>query len=78
MGVVNVTPDSFSDEARPAGIEDRVSRALELVADGADLIDVGGESGVTNAPPVPCAPVLPSVKVQSISTLAGGVSLAFE
>ena len=48
MGVVNASPDSFSD----AGRADPVGRARELIAAGADVIDVGGESAITNRPPV--------------------------
>ncbi len=44
MGVVNVTPDSFSDGGRWLDPEAAVRHGLELVADGADLVDVGGES----------------------------------
>ena len=44
MGVVNVTPDSFSDGGRFLSPEDAVARALNLLDDGADLIDVGAES----------------------------------
>ena len=44
MGVVNVTPDSFSDGGRWADTDSAVRRGLELVADGADIVDVGGES----------------------------------
>lgn len=44
MGVLNVTPDSFSDGGRWATTEEAVARGLELVAQGADLVDVGGES----------------------------------
>ena len=44
MGVLNVTPDSFSDGGRWADPEAAVSRARELIAQGADIIDVGGES----------------------------------
>lgn len=44
MGVLNVTPDSFSDGGRYENIDAAVSHAKELVAQGADLIDVGGES----------------------------------
>ncbi|MBT2506847.1 dihydropteroate synthase [Streptomyces sp. ISL-98] len=44
MGVVNVTPDSFSDGGRWFDTTAAVKRGLELVAEGADLIDVGGES----------------------------------
>ncbi|TDC22633.1 dihydropteroate synthase [Streptomyces sp. 8K308] len=44
MGVVNVTPDSFSDGGRWFDAESAVKRGLDLVAEGADLVDVGGES----------------------------------
>ena len=44
MGVVNVTPDSFSDGGRFFDAETAVKRGLDLVAEGADLVDVGGES----------------------------------
>ena len=44
MGVLNVTPDSFSDGGRWADPEVAVARARELIAQGADIIDVGGES----------------------------------
>jgi dihydropteroate synthase len=47
MGIVNANPDSFADVERTDTLERQVRRALALVADGADLIDVGGESGVT-------------------------------
>jgi dihydropteroate synthase len=52
MGILNATPDSFSDGGRYDGFEARVERGRELLRAGADIIDVGGESGVTNAPPV--------------------------
>ena len=44
MGIVNVTPDSFSDGGRHAGVEAAVAHGLSLVAEGADILDVGGES----------------------------------
>jgi len=44
MGVLNVTPDSFSDGGRWADPEAAVAHARELIAQGADIIDVGGES----------------------------------
>lgn len=44
MGVVNVTPDSFSDGGRWFDTERAIAHGLELVADGADIVDVGGES----------------------------------
>ena len=44
MGVLNVTPDSFSDGGRYDTLEDAVAHAIELRDEGADLIDIGGES----------------------------------
>jgi len=44
MGIVNVTPDSFSDGGRYSTVEQAVKHGLELVAEGAEIIDVGGES----------------------------------
>jgi len=52
MGIVNATPDSFSDAGLAQTVEARVGLAATLLRDGADLIDIGGESGVTNRPPV--------------------------
>ena len=47
MGIVNANPDSFSDAVRLDSLDRQVEHALALVADGAAMIDVGGESGVT-------------------------------
>jgi len=44
MGVLNVTPDSFSEGGRFAAVDSAVAQARKLAADGADLIDIGGES----------------------------------
>ena len=44
MGIVNVTPDSFSDGGRHSSVESAVAHGLALVAEGADILDVGGES----------------------------------
>src|SRR3954447_17866280 len=52
MGIVNASPESFSDGGRWATLDAQAERALELVAEGADLIDVGGDSGVTGVAPV--------------------------
>lgn len=52
MGVVNVTPDSFSDGGETFTTEAAVRRGLQLVEDGADIIDVGGESTRPGADPV--------------------------
>ena len=55
MGIVNVTPDSFSDGGRHADVEAAVAHGLALVADGADLLDVGGESTRPYSTPVEAA-----------------------
>jgi dihydropteroate synthase len=44
MGIVNVTPDSFSDGGRHAAAEQAIAHGLKLAAEGADILDVGGES----------------------------------
>ena len=53
MGILNVTPDSFSDGGEWFAYDEAVSRARELVAEGADIIDIGGESTRPGAAPVP-------------------------
>lgn len=66
MGIVNVTPDSFSDGGRFLGAEAAVAHALRLVEDGADLLDIGGESSRPGSQPVPAGEelrrVLPVVR----------------
>ncbi|MDP8988400.1 MAG: dihydropteroate synthase, partial [Actinomycetota bacterium] len=52
MGVLNVTPDSFSDGGRWTDPERAVARGLEMAAEGAEVIDVGGESTRPGAEPV--------------------------
>ena len=52
MGVVNVTPDSFSDGGRFLDPQAAVSHARQLVAEGADIVDIGGESTRPGAAPV--------------------------
>jgi dihydropteroate synthase len=53
MGILNVTPDSFSDGGRLHDTRDAVAAGLAMAADGADIIDVGGESTRPGAVPVP-------------------------
>ena len=53
MGIVNVTPDSFSDGGRLASVEAAVAHGLRLVEQGADILDIGGESTRPGADPVP-------------------------
>jgi dihydropteroate synthase len=52
MGIVNASPDSFSDGGRHATREAQLALASELLAAGADILDVGGESASTGRPPV--------------------------
>jgi dihydropteroate synthase len=52
MGVVNITPDSFSDGGRFVGPEAALAHAWALIADGADMLDIGGESTRPGAAPV--------------------------
>ena len=53
MGILNVTPDSFSDGGEFLAVEDAMSRTAEMLSDGASIIDVGGESTRPGAEPVP-------------------------
>jgi dihydropteroate synthase len=53
MGILNVTPDSFSDGGEWFDFEQAVAHGRELVAEGADILDVGGESTRPGAGPVP-------------------------
>jgi len=53
MGILNVTPDSFSDGGRFVSRDAALARAEQMLADGADMIDIGGESTRPGAPPVP-------------------------
>jgi dihydropteroate synthase len=54
MGILNITPDSFSDGGRFAGSEDAIDAGLRMIDDGADLVDVGGESTRPGARPLAC------------------------
>ena len=53
MGIVNVTPDSFSDGGKFNTTEKAIEHALQLVDEGADILDIGGESTRPGATPVP-------------------------
>jgi dihydropteroate synthase len=55
MGILNITPDSFHDGGEYNAIEDAVARAEAMVDDGADILDIGGESTRPGADPVPAA-----------------------
>jgi dihydropteroate synthase len=70
MGVLNVTPDSFGDDRSCLDPQAAVDRALRLEADGADIVDVGGESTRPGAAAVPAAEELGRV-VPVLDRLAG-------
>jgi len=74
MGILNVTPDSFSDGGRAGTLDAALSAADRLVAEGADLIDVGGESSRPGAEPVPEYEELARV-VPVVEALAGRISI---
>jgi dihydropteroate synthase len=77
MGIVNATPDSFSDQQGEKSVEDLAARAADLIADGADIIDVGGESGITNKPAVDVQVEIDRVVpvIESIARLGAVVSV---
>jgi len=72
MGILNVTPDSFSDGGRYDDVDMAIASAKQMVLDGADIIDVGGESSRPNAQPVSadeeCRRVIPVVQALSEQT----------
>jgi len=88
MGIVNVTPDSFSDGGRWASTEQAVEQAMRLVEQGADVLDIGGESTRPGADPVTeaeeverVAPVIAGVRARwggaiSVDTMKPGVARA--
>jgi dihydropteroate synthase len=61
MGILNVTPDSFSDGGRHPSLEFALSHAEQMIADGVDVIDIGGESSRPGAPALPLADELQRV-----------------
>lgn len=77
MGVLNVTPDSFSDGGRYADPGRAVARGLEMVAEGAVVVDVGGESTRPGADPVPVEEELARV-VPVVEALAPHVRISVD
>src|SRR3954451_22552496 len=78
MGVVNVTPDSFSDGGRYLTRERAVARGLALSAQGADLIDVGGESTRPGALRVPEEDELARVLPVVVELTGAGVAVSID
>lgn len=78
MGILNVTPDSFSDGGRYIARDDALRQAQRMLAEGVDIIDIGGESTRPGAPPVPLEQELERV-VPVLEALAGvGVPLSVD
>lgn len=71
MGVVNVTPDSFSDAGETAAPEAAIARGLRQIAEGADIVDVGGESTRPGA-----APVAPDEEARRVVPVVRALSAA--
>ena len=73
MGIVNVTPDSFSDGGTYARTEHALAHARQMIADGADIVDIGGESTRPGAQPVSeadeLARVLPLVAALAVENV---------
>lgn len=75
MGILNTTPDSFSDGGTLSGLEDALARARAMVAAGADILDIGGESTRPGAAEVPVdeeiartAPLIRALRADGIAT----------
>lgn len=75
MGILNVTPDSFSDGGKYNSVEKAVEQVNKLVQDGADIIDIGGESTRPDAQPITVAeelnriiPVIKAIREKGIDT----------
>lgn len=62
MGILNVTPDSFSDGGQFNSAQEAVDHALKMINDGVDIIDIGGESTRPGAKPVPLKEELKRIK----------------
>ncbi|WP_146519647.1 dihydropteroate synthase [Stieleria varia] len=74
MGILNVTPDSFSDGGKHFSIDDAVSAALQMQSDGAGIIDIGGESTRPYSEPVAAEDEMQRV-VPVIKRLAGKLAI---
>jgi dihydropteroate synthase len=78
MGVLNVTPDSFSDGGRWASTDAAIAHGLELARQGADIVDVGGESTRPGAERVPVPAELGRVLPVVRELAAGGIRVSID
>lgn len=77
MGILNVTPDSFSDAGRWSEASAAIDGGLEMAAEGADIVDVGGESTRPGAQPVPSDEQIRRV-LPVVEALAGQVRVSID
>jgi len=73
MGIINMTPDSFSDGAQFETVDDAVRRAEQMIADGADILDIGGESTRPSS-----APVSPEEEIRRVIPVIQDISKRFD
>ncbi|NJC63736.1 dihydropteroate synthase [Planosporangium flavigriseum] len=78
MGILNVTPDSFSDGGRYADVDAAVAHARQMIADGADLVDIGGESTRPGSARIDAATELARVLPVIRELAAAGVSMSID
>jgi dihydropteroate synthase len=78
MGILNATPDSVSDRTRLDTLEARVAHGRALAAAGADIVDVGGESGRTDRPPVDVAVEIARIEPTVRALAAEGIAVSVD
>jgi dihydropteroate synthase len=78
MGVLNVTPDSFSDGGRYSSVEAAIAHGVEMAEAGADIIDVGGESTRPGADPVPAEHELARVVPVIAALVEHGIAVSVD
>lgn len=78
MGILNVTPDSFSDGGRFRTLEDAIEAGLQMGRDGADIVDVGGESTRPGADPVPVQEELDRVVPVVAALATAGIAVSID
>ncbi len=82
MGIVNVTPDSFSDGGQHCDLDDAVLYALKLLEEGATILDIGGESTRPGATPLPAAEeiarVVPVIEALAEPVHAAGATISID
>ena len=80
MGILNVTPDSFSDGGRFTNVKIAVDHALKMIDDGAHIIDIGGESTRPGSVPVSedeeCERILPVI--ESIKKINNNITISVD